>query len=72
MQFFIFVLSWNLIDILNYSICHIFKFRQYKNVNIANFVYYGKTRLYSLWFVGSWFKTWQAYYFKQQFSKQDF
>ena len=39
---------WILIDILNFSISHILKFRQYKNVNIANFVYYGKTRLDSV------------------------
>ena len=33
-----------LIDVVNFSIWPIFKFRQHKNVNIANFVYYGKTR----------------------------
>ena len=26
-------------------------FKQYKNVNIANFVYYGKTRLRSSWYL---------------------
>ena len=28
--------------------CHAFKFRQYKNVNIANFVHYRKTRMYEV------------------------
>ena len=39
---------WILIQVVNFTICHIFKFTQYKNVNIANFVYYGETRLVSL------------------------
>ena len=30
---------------MNFSTSHTFKFRQYKNVNIANFVYYGKIRM---------------------------
>ena len=31
-----------LIDVVNFSTFIFFKFRQYKNVNIANFVYYGE------------------------------
>ena len=35
---------WILIDVVNFSLIF-FKFRQYENVKIANFVYYGKTRI---------------------------
>ena len=33
-------------EVTDFSIYLIFKFKQYKNVNIANVVYYGKTRLF--------------------------
>ena len=36
---------WILIDVVNFSIYHIFKYSKHKNVNIANFVYFGKTPL---------------------------
>ena len=35
---------WNKIDVNDNYIELIFKFKQYKNANFANFVYYGKTR----------------------------
>ena len=33
---------------IDFSCQFIFKFKQYQNANIANFVYYGKTRMYIL------------------------
>ena len=39
----------NIIDLTDNYIYLIFKFKQYKNVNFANFVYYGKTRIQRGW-----------------------
>ena len=36
---------WKIIEVADFSILLICKFRQYKIVNIANFVYYGKTQM---------------------------
>ena len=43
---------WIRIEVSDFSILHvlILKFRQYSNVNIVNFVHYGKTPLRN-WFV---------------------
>ena len=35
---------WILIDVVNFSFCQIFQIEAMQNVNIANFVYYWKTR----------------------------
>ena len=37
---------WIHIEVTDLSILLIFKFKQYKNVDIANLVHYGKTRTY--------------------------
>ena len=37
---------WIHIAVTDLSILLIFKFKQYKNVNISNLVHYGKTRTY--------------------------
>ena len=43
-------LSWyfEFIEVINSYIQFIFTFKQYKNANIVNFVYYGKTRTWHL------------------------
>ena len=43
---FVFVtVLWIAIEVTDFSIYFIFQFKQYKNANISNFLYYGKTRL---------------------------
>ena len=37
---------WIHIEVIDFSILLIFKYKQYKNANIANFIHYGKTRVY--------------------------
>ena len=41
------MIFWIKIEVTETCILLIFKFKQYKNANIANFVYYGKTRIES-------------------------
>ena len=42
---------WIHIEVTDFSILLIFKHKQYKNANVANFVYYGKLDLVIKWAV---------------------
>ena len=43
--------TWFKIKVIDFSISLSFKFKQYKNVNVVNFVSYGKTRM---WIYPAW------------------